>query len=520
MIDPLLASYEAVPYDSRPIDASEIGALETMALLYGVDAPRADHARVLELGCASGGNLIPMAYRYRNAHFVGIDLTPGQIDVGRKEIAALGLTNISLDAMSIADITDDFGTFDYIICHGVYSWVPPEVQDAILRVCSRNLSTNGIAYVSYNTLPGWHVRGMVREMMMYHDDPSLPPRERVSRAREFVDLLANEGAAMKTTPHTLSIMEEAINLRAQHDAHLLHEQLEPYNAPVYFSEFARRAAGAGLAFMAEAKLRNTSSTLSAWAIGAAGSDANVIRVQQYVDFAIGRTFRRSLLCHAAVGALAQPTAAALATLHVSLRAAPTAPAEQDAATGPVVESFKTADDVTMTTDNPLVLAAFHVLMRVAPSSLPFDAVLQRVTDALSADDSPGIAEPADRAAPLASALLQCAVGGLVELHRYPAPFSATISQRPVASPLARRRVDSTDTVPNLRHRTTELTAVERALLPHMDGAHDSERLLERLIEEVKSGSITVEGTLPDRDDLARIVDAALKRLASVALLEA
>ena len=53
----------------------------------------------------------------------------------------------------------------------MYSWVPPDVQDAILRVCSRNLAPNGIAYVSYNTYPGWHVRMMAREMLVEHDDP-------------------------------------------------------------------------------------------------------------------------------------------------------------------------------------------------------------------------------------------------------------------------------------------------------------------------------------------------------------
>ncbi|MEP6990740.1 MAG: methyltransferase regulatory domain-containing protein [bacterium] len=519
LVDPLLASYEAVPYDSRPISATEIGAIETTALLHGVTAPPADRARVLELGCASGGNLIAMAYRYPDAHFVGIDLTPGQVALGREEVALLGLENVTLDAMSIADITDDFGTFDYIICHGVYSWVPPEVQDAILRVCSRNLAPNGIAYVSYNTLPGWHIRGMVREMVMYHDDPSLPAHERVARAHEFVDLLASHGATPPSL-HTLSIAEEAVNLKAQRDAHFLHEQLEPYNDPVYFSEFVRRTAARGLRFLAEAKIADRSTMPPAWAQRAAGVDGDVVRVQQYLDFATGRTFRRSLLCHEHVVALPQPCVDAVVALHVTLSAVPTTPAEDDRGKGPGVESFSSPSNTTMTTNNPLVLAAFHVLLRVAPSSLPFDALLQRVNDRLSMDEPQGIAAAAERSAPLASAMLQCAMGGLIELQRHPSTFTLVVSERPVASRIARARASSASVVPNLRHRMVDLTGIERTLLAHLDGAHDRLQLVDRLIEGVDEGRLTVDGVLPDRTELAETVDLALARIASVALLEA
>ena len=115
MTDSLLDSYEAVPYDSRPVGPSEIGALEAVALLYGVSAPPADHARVLELGCASGGNLIPMAYRYPDATFVGIDLTPGQIALGQSDVEALGLRNITLDYVRLPGLRLVINMFFYML---------------------------------------------------------------------------------------------------------------------------------------------------------------------------------------------------------------------------------------------------------------------------------------------------------------------------------------------------------------------------------------------------------------------
>jgi chemotaxis methyl-accepting protein methylase len=82
-------------------------------------------------------------------------------------IAALGLRNLRIEHASIVDIDDTWGEFDYIICHGVFSWVERTVQEKILAIASRNLSANGIVYVSYNTYPGWHMREMVRDMMRY-----------------------------------------------------------------------------------------------------------------------------------------------------------------------------------------------------------------------------------------------------------------------------------------------------------------------------------------------------------------
>jgi methyltransferase-like protein/SAM-dependent methyltransferase len=517
LTDSLLASYEAVPYNSRPVGASEIGALEAVALLHGVTAPPADHARVLEVGCASGGNLIPMAYRYPHATFVGIDLAPTQIGLGNADVEALGLRNITLRAMSIADVTDDFGTFDYILCHGVYSWVPPDVQEAILRVASRNLARNGLAYISYNTLPGWHVRGMVREMVMYHDDHTLSPQERVSRAKAFVQLLSEQGGT-KTTIHRLSLMEEVANLETQDDSYFLHEQLEPFNAPVYLSEFVRRAAAAGLRYMSEAKLADVATVPGEWAKRAAGEDP--VRMQQYADFATGRTFRRSLLCHADVALSPEPGVDGIGALYVTLRAEPATPDDADRLKGGDVESFALASGPRITTNNPLVLAALHVLLRRAPEALSYPELLQRVHDRLSVMDPPDAPETADRAGGLAQAMLQCAVGGFVELNRYPSAFTRAVSERPVASAIARRKAASFDVVPNLRHVMVELSDVERAIIGDLDGTRDRVELAARMVERMNRGDLEGEGGVPTPSDIAAYVDAALARLGASALLEA
>src|SRR5262245_58637378 len=161
-------SYDEIPYSNTAFSYTHPDCLATVAALYGLTPPPVDRCRVLELGCGRGGNLIPMALALPDSRFLGIDLSARQIASGQEMVTALGLANIELRPFSILDVDESFGLFDYIICHGVYSWVPAEVQDKILAICARNLAPNGVAYVSYNTYPGWHQRGTVREMLCYH----------------------------------------------------------------------------------------------------------------------------------------------------------------------------------------------------------------------------------------------------------------------------------------------------------------------------------------------------------------
>src|SRR6266851_5993395 len=153
-------SYDEVPYHSFPFADSHPDRLATVAHLFGLTPPDPQTARILELGCASGGNLLPMAELYPQGRFIGIDLSERQIAAGQQAVTAVGLTNLELRQASILDVDASWGQFDYVIAHGVFSWVPEPVQDKILSICHTNLQPNGIAYISYNTLPGWHMRGM------------------------------------------------------------------------------------------------------------------------------------------------------------------------------------------------------------------------------------------------------------------------------------------------------------------------------------------------------------------------
>jgi len=178
-VDQLRAAYDLTPYCSNSFPQSAPGQLAAIAHLFGLEAAEVATSRVVEIGCAAGGNLIPFAAAHPQARVVGVDLSQVQIDHGRRRVQALNLDNLRLIAGDIARMNlAELGQFDFVIAHGVYSWVPTEVQEALLSAFRRLLVPEGITYISYNVYPGWKSK---RSCAMPCCSPAAPARPRRRR---------------------------------------------------------------------------------------------------------------------------------------------------------------------------------------------------------------------------------------------------------------------------------------------------------------------------------------------------
>lgn len=512
----LLASYEAFPYESAAIPATHPDTIATAAILRGLTPPPIERCRVLELGCGTGANVIAMAFGLAGASFVGVDLSPRQIASGRRLIAELGLDNVRLEALSIGDIDDGFGVFDYIICHGVYSWVPAEIREAILRICSRNLSSDGIAYVSYNTYPGWHLRAIVRELVLFHDRADLPAPDRVSRGRQIVELAARS-APQSDPVYSAVLREELAALEMANDSYFLHEELESINEPLYFREFVGRAGTAGLRYVTEAHPSVTARALPAETRAAIRECAgDELELEQYLDFVCNRTFRQSLLCHADRMATAEPSPATVKELRLRARCS----VDRSAAERPGVEVFRTIKGLTVTIEQPLVRAALHALIDARPRALTFAEVWARTSERLAT--MPGItAGSAGGVEELAEAMLQSALVRLIDLHVHAAPCATRVSRCPVASPLARLQAQRSQSVTSLTHLTVELSPFDQAVLLQLDGTRDHDEIVDAVHDAIVCGELVVgEGETPGRPSVVEAVGRALDNLLAVALLVA
>jgi SAM-dependent methyltransferase len=257
--EPSLAEYDELPYDCLPLAQTHPSRLAALAQLFGLTAPAVETCRVLELGCGNGNNLIAMAAALPGARFTGIDLSAGQIATGQTLIGAAGLTNVELRHGDIAEVDHRDGTFDYIIAHGVYSWVPPEVRERVMAIARANLAPNGVAYVSYNTLPGWATNGTLRDMMMFQANSVDDSAGKLRAGREMLDFLAQ---SIPESPYGALAREEISFLKQQPDEYIAHDHMGEVNHPVYFHQFAAHAAQHRLASWRKALSRLSSSPIS------------------------------------------------------------------------------------------------------------------------------------------------------------------------------------------------------------------------------------------------------------------
>lgn len=300
-IDELKDSYDNFLYVSKAFPNTNINSLLAKGKIYGLTPAPLKGARVLELGSSCGGNIIPQALYYPEATFTGIDLSPVQVQHGNDLIQSMGLTNVTLLEKNIMDIDDDFGTFDYILVHGIWSWVPDVVKDKILTICNRNLSDRGIAYISYNTYPGWKRLEQLRDIMLYSEKhaPNDSLKDRTVYTKNVLKLIAE---TMKMDERSRVQSDYKINninrIIESNDYYVGHEYLETFNDPVYVSQFVERAERLGCTYVGDESLQRSFIT---WLDDAvveninALSQGNHVDKEQYYDYVYDTQFRMALL---------------------------------------------------------------------------------------------------------------------------------------------------------------------------------------------------------------------------------
>lgn len=296
--------YSELGYKSMPFPYTTPATLEAYAALVGLSAPNPKTARVLELGATYGGNIISQALFNPDATFVGIELSQEQVEKGNEVIANAGLTNVSLIQSDIASIGSEIGTFDYIIAHGVYSWVDDGVKEALLRLINEHLAEDGIAYISYNTYPGWHTMDEVRQLMMFsnRDKTQFNHKEKVLHGKTIGSIVGSQILKYDNLKERNSKFLGALRSVMQKDEYYVgHDHLEPNNDPVYFYQFNDHLGAHNLAYLCDADLTlsmvrsfdaDIADTLDKLALN------DHVAQEQYLDFMLDTTFRKSIICKA------------------------------------------------------------------------------------------------------------------------------------------------------------------------------------------------------------------------------
>lgn len=523
------AYYDEVPYKSASHPHSQPPHVSTLARLFGLNSPDFKKARVLEIGCAGGGNLLPLALAYPEARFLGLDISQKQILEANQQKALLKLDNAEFNQMDLMafDVKAHQGKFDYIIAHGVFSWVPDEVREKLLAVCGECLSPDGLAVISFNTLPGWNAVRSLRDMMLYHTSAFSSHADKVAQARFVVDFVG-ELVPQNNVAHRAVFDELRPFLKGVNDAYIQHEYLENSNTQFHFHEFMTAARKCGLDYVADADLGSMYYSILAPEIVNLLKElkANVVDAvshEQYVDFITNRRFRTAILCKG--GRKINRDLRDEAIMDFSLAMAEGVSVDNPG--GGQRAAFNKKSGGGFTTDDSISTALFLELAACDRMPIAAAELVTRVQRKLGLKDAQDV-----RNVLIAKGLL-LAKYGFVVLHAPPPHHAAKVSDKPVAFPIARlqaARADWTVATNVIGQDVPNGGVLDKQILQFLDGSKNIEQLVDIAVSVVQKalqdGTVSLNGEdgLPLRDaslirgQLAAMLTETLQRFARQGLL--
>ena len=484
--------------------------LSIPAWLMGLDPAPAEACRYLELGCGDGGTVLALAMALPDSEFVGVDLAPTAVLRGRHVAEAVGLTNVTLIQADVADLPGDLGDFDYIVCHGVFSWVPEAARQGILRASKERLRPQGVAYLSYNANPAGLLREMTRQMLRFHlRRGQRTPEEKLAEAHAFLGFLTS--ARPEGDPWRRLVESEIAHLETRLPTSLVHDELAEVNTPYWLYEVLDLADEHGLRFLSEADDLGDHSAL--WPDHVAkllqALEDEPETKEQYLDFLVARRFRQTLLCHAdrLLDRPIRPSRIADLDVVASVAAEPET---VDLSPG-VNVNFVNASGVVAGTDMAIGKAALEHLGERWPAAVAFPELLAEVRSATAAWR--GRRGEHDDGEELARFLVRLHGAGIVQMRRHRPPWPhrlEDVDECPLGSPLARHQAELGHGVATLLAEVVELDDILRHVLSLCDGVSDRETLAARLGEVAE---------LPDGTPAGReSIDDALSSLVRLALL--
>ena len=479
-----LASYDELPYDSLPLPETQPDFLAALARLHGFDAPDPRRARILELGCAQGGNLIPLAWRWPESTCAGVELSRVQAAAGANFVAQLGLQNCHILHGDLAALPDDLGQFDYIIAHGVFSWVPPAVQRALLDVCRRHLAPQGVAYISFNVAAGWSALQPLREALIARTDSSLSAPARHAQALRVLDELQAEW-------RDPALLKEIAYLKTAAPSYLFHEYLAEFNVPLSFGEFAAALDAHDLRYIGEAGPRRAVVELEdAWGLIPESMAGRWLDAESALDEALGTRFRRALIARTDAPCARPPMRDALRELafYADLACEEELDLEQNSE-----QCFVNPAGNTFAVTDAFAKAALIALSSLYPRALTYPDLLAA---AHAVRREFGVPDDA----PLSADEFDAAWFTLVTTHgvMLTLPEQADVDaacepgSHPHAHALARLQAATPGwVVSGVRHVAIDLDAPGRALVQWMDGSRDRADLAEAMRAFLAEGGINM-----------------------------
>lgn len=501
----MTTTYDDIPYPSYcyPMTAPE--NISAIAQLFGMPSIDLNTARILEIGCASGGNLIPLAARFPDADFVGIDLSSVQIAEAKKCAETLDLRNVTFEAKSILDLELFDQKYDFIIAHGVYSWVTYNIQDKILEICEANLHDDGVVYISYNTLPGWNAVKTIRDMMLFHGKNFSDPAERVVEARRMLNFVA-DNIHNDTGPYKKTLVQEMEMLGKLTDNYLLHDHLEAVNDPCYFHEFMEHAEKHNLVYLGDCDLPTMYiANQKDDAAKKLEAITDVVRQEQYFDYLNNRRFRSTLLVKRNAPINRSLTSNSVRHLKFLAKYAFKKPIQaSEVISLETLELVHVANpNVTAVLTGKYACACYIQLVNMSPVAQSSEQLIEAVHKMDTNENIKHIKVEWD------NLVLDLIFRGIIYITTTQAKIITTISDCPRVFSVARMQGLNNNMVPNLRHEKIRLENDHRIVLQYVNGDNTIDQIRNAVRIHIDTGELVLningQSVDKDRSDIDKII---------------
>ena len=481
-------AYDAVAYPSRAQSHTHPERLAALALAYGLECTPVSTARILEIGCGDASHLMAIAAAFPGSHCTGLDLSGDAIRRGQGFKRETGLENIELRIADVSLPGIVQGSFDYILCHGLYAWVPKGAREGILRLCRDHLAPDGLALVSYNALPGACVRRELREMLRWHVRGLDSTEDRLVESRALVEFL--EAATLDNDEIREAFRAELLSAKKKAPGFFFHDEMSEHYAPVYFHEFMSEASRHDLQFVGDADpaemLLSSLPAETRQIIQALATDR--VEQQQYFDFIVSRRFRHTILCRTGRSVADELQIDGLQRCWFSSLARVAHP---DTLRDPnAVTVFESSGGLRLQTDFLPGKLALAALAACGPRRLSFIALARHVEETLTSLGH-GPIWTAETATSVVRFLIEACTARVATIHGAVPDVTEHPGERPVAFSVARVQASTGDVVTSAYHHNIRLEERwTRELLLRADGTRTRSELQSELDVLARSANAT------------------------------
>ena len=477
--------YDAIPYRGAVIPNTAPDHLAVCSLWHQGPRPPLQPFCLAELGCGDGANLLPLAFYDPASTFIGIDRSGTELDRAREGARRLGLKNVRFVLKDVRDLGPaDVAECDYLIAHGLYSWVPEDTREAILAFCGQSLTPSGLAYISYNAQPGWGMRRLVRETLLRaRSVREAALEDKTERAIEVAARLL-EDLPSRDYAHAVLLAEELERVRDGKPFYVFHEYLAEVNEGFWLRDVVEGARRHSLDYVADAQFCRWEGHVPAELKAAlARRNLDPIEQEEAADLLGNRYFRASMLCRAD----APRASTSHQELIDALYFATSLSAESDPfdLTEGVVERFSgqgfagtQAPEVALNAS--ITKAAVVLLAAQWPFGMRMQAVYDHAVELLATH---GCAVPTDARQQLADELMTLFETGQIDV-RAREPFRSTeIPEYPQAHALARFEAEHREALTTPYHVPIPFDPQTLTLVRAMDGYRSQAELRRTCGEE-------------------------------------